>query len=770
MQRHLLNILTFALCVLALASCSTTSRLGEHDVLYTGVKKLKYNKLNDSVNLESEVKDQIFQVINVKPNNPLYSPYWRTPFPIGLWVYNHMDPKAKGFKGWFYKTFSARPVLISRVKPDTRVQMIDELLHNNGYFGSYSTYTLNYSKKNPKKASITYNVNVSQPYPLGTIGYVADSSPVTHIIDSLSRVNRYLKPGNRYSADSLNQVRIDITNRLRNRGYYYFKPEYIEYLADSVTTPGTVNLQMVMAADIPNNAIQRYLIHDVTVTVYSDREGVTPRPDTVQLRNCRLIKMQPVNVKNSLIESCIRGRQGRAFRVGMMDRTQLYLSRTGIFSTINMDVVPLDTVTPNGDRMLDLNVTCQLDKPLEIKVEVQGTSKSNSYIGPALVVGIKDKNLSGGGEQLSANITGSYEWQTGRGAGGFKDSNINSYEFGADISLAIPRLLAPKFVDRSRRYVNWTKMSINGDILNRPRFFKMLQLGAEFTWEWHANKHSLNTLTPFKLTYNKLLSQTVAFDSTMQANRALALSFQDVFIPQMSYSYTYDNTWGANSITWSSIVSEAGNVFSGIWALARKKNGEKKLLGTPFSQFVKAQTQLVWSHRFGLQSSLVGRVLVGAAYAYGNSTVVPYREQFYIGGANSLRGFAVRSVGPGTYRPEYTGPDAYYDQVGTFKFETNLEYRFPIIGYFKGAVFLDAGNVWSLEKDDWREGAQIGNFFKELAVSTGVGLRFDMDMLVLRVDFGYALHAPYKTKYSGYFNMRRFKDAYALHIAIGYPF
>lgn len=767
----LLPAVAILIAALAVAgtSCSTTSKLGENDVLYTGVKSLNYNKMVDTVSIESSVKDQIFQVINVKPNNPLYSPYYRTPLPIGLWVYNHMDPKAKGFKGWFYRTFSSRPVLISRVKPEARVEMIDEVLHNNGYFNSAASYSLNYDKKNPKKAKITYDVNYSTPYTLGTVAYPHDTSPVTHIVDSMARRSTYLKTGSRYCADSLNAVRIDITNRLRNSGYYYFRPEYIEYIADSVTNPRHVNLQMIMSASIPNNALQRYLIHDVQVTVFGDRDFYEATPDTVQLRNCRLIKMQPVNISDKLIESCIRGRQGRAFRVGMMDRTQLYLSRTGIFSSINMDVIPLDTILPSGDRLLDLNIVCRLDKPLELKVEVQGTSKSNSYLGPALVLGIKDKNVRGGGEQISANLTASYEWQTGRG-GGYGNSNLNSYEFGAKVEYAVPRLLAPRFVDRSRRYVNWTRMSLSGDILNRPKFFKMAKVGAEFTWEWHANKHSLNQLTPFKLTYNKLLSSTAAFDSTMAVNRAIAMSFENVFIPMMQYTYTYDNTWGANTLTWTSSIMEAGNLFSGLWALAGKKNGEKKLFGTAFSQFVKAQTQLVVNHRFVNRSNLVWRMFVGAAHAYGNSDVVPYSEQFYIGGANSLRGFAVRSVGPGSYKPEYTGADAYYDQVGTFKFETNLEYRFPLIGYFKGAAFIDAGNVWMLSHEDWREGAQIRNFFKELALDVGIGLRFDMDMLVIRADIGYALHAPYDTGHSGYFNIPRFKDAFALHLAIGYPF
>ena len=761
-----------ALCIAAVmlllgASCSTTSRLGERDVLYTGVKKLAYHK-PDTMRVDDGLKSQIFEVINVKPNNPLYSPYYRTPFPVGLWVYNHWDPDAKGLKGWLYKHLVARPVLISRVNPDARVDMINTLLRNNGYFTSSAAYTLNYSKSNPKKASITYDVTLAEPYRIGRVEYLERSSEVDRLIDSLARRNTYLRPGSRYSLDSLNAVRVDITNTLRNRGYYYYRPEYIQYLADSVREQGVIDLRLTKAQDIPNQAEVRYLLNRVTATVAGNSGTGTGTPDTIEMPRCTLVKLEPVRVRDRVVPSNIQGRPGRPFRVNSMDRTQLMLSRLGIFSNIDMHVTTLDSITPAGDGLLDLDVNCILDKPWEVKLEVQGTSKSSSFIGPGLELGLTHKNVFGGGEKFSANLMASYEWQTGKG-GGYKSNDFNSYEFGAEFSLALPRLLAPRFVDRSRRYQNWTRFNLKADIINRPKYFKLLQMGAGMSWEWHSNRHSLNEFTPFKLSYNKLLSRTTAFDSAMVANPAIAQSFANVFIPEMRYSFTYDNDFGRNHITWRSTVIEAGNIFAGLWAMCGSK-GQKKMLGTPFSQFVKAETQLVWTRSLSESNKLVGRVYVGAAHAYGNMDEVPYREQFYIGGANSVRGFAVRTIGPGRYRPNVRSVYDYYDQTGTFKFETNWEYRFPIIGYFKGAVFVDAGNVWLLKADDYRPGGTIGNFFKELALGTGFGIRFDMNMLVVRADLGIGLHAPYDTGKSGYFNLLRFKDSLAFHLAIGYPF
>ena len=303
----------------------------------------------------------------------------------------------------------------------------------------------------------------------------------------------------------------------------------------------------------------------------------------------------------------------------------------------------------------------------------------------------------------------------------------------------------------------------------------MAEYNMGITYEWRANRYAVNSFTPFKLVYNKLMRTTASFDSIMQQNPAVALSFESRFIPQLSYTYTY-NRWMErernNEITFSATFTEAGNLFDGIYRLCGVK-GEKKLFGTPFSQFVKGQAQLVWNHRLFPKSDhwLVTRVLLGAEHAYGNSREVPYSEQFYIGGANSIRAFTVRSIGPGSYRAPRDQVNGYFDQTGTFKFELNAEYRFPLVAQLHGAFFIDTGNIWLLKNDPLRPGGKLSgkSFLKDLALGTGAGLRYDLDMIVLRLDVGYGLHTPYSNGTPHYFNVR-FKDAFAVHLAIGYPF
>lgn len=763
-------------------SCSTTRRLDPGEQLYTGVKKLDIRPDTAGTRLPSGVTADIKDAVDVPPNNYWKLVGWHYPFPLGLWVYNNWPRAEKGFKHWIYEKLVEDPVLISDVKPELRTRMIKDILDNNGYFSGTASYEL-VPGKNPRKASVIYNVNPGPAYPLRSIQLPPDSTRLGHMIDSVARRQSYLQPGSRYSVDSLASVRVNIANALRNRGYYYFRPEYLEYLADTVSTPGQVNLRLQSAANIPHDLIVPYTTGKVTVIVRRNGRGGTP--DTILLPRATLIQMKPSRLRRSVITDNVTFRPGKIFSVRDMDRTQTRLSRLGIFNSISIEPVP-DTLShaqdhhhSDGDgahhrhfhhHILDVTVDCTLDMPLEASIEVNASSKSNSYIGPGVTLGLTNHNIFGGGEQLSVKLTGAYEWQTG---GDNKGGIFNSYEVGLTGSLAFPRLLAPRFIPRRKRDLNWTRLSLTADLLNRPHFFKLAQFNTSIAYEWQATRHTSMSLTPLKLTYTKLMHTTAEFDSIMNVNQAVAQSFRSQFIPQLIFSYNYDRSFDAdNRLSWSATVQEAGNLFWSIYEMCGR-HGEKKLFGTPFSQFVKGHTQLVYSRRLGRGDHwLVMRGAVGAAHAYGNASQVPYAEQFYCGGANSVRAFTVRSLGPGSYRAPEGTPGDYFDQTGTFKFEANLEYRFPILGPLHGAVFLDSGNVWLLKEDPQRPGGKLkaSDFLKDLALGTGAGLRLDISMLVVRLDLGVGIHAPYDTGKRGYYNMTSFKNSLALHLAIGYPF
>lgn len=746
---------------LLISACSTTRRLGEEDILYTGVKRTAIVP-DSGQTLAPGLSDNVKEAVNVKPNNCLISPSVRYPFPLGLWVYNNWPNPPKGFRHWLYEKLVEEPVLISDVRPEVRTEMIDQILDNHGYFRGHASYELAQGK-NKKKASIIYNVHTGPQYYIDTVMLMPDTLRLYHLIDSVVQKCDYMRGGSRYDTDSLNEVRVRIANALRNKGYYFFKPDYVEYLADSTITPQRIALRVVLAGNIPKGADQVYTTGTITTRVLRNQGGGTP--DTMHTKRGTVIQMKPSRLRQNLIPSCIRFREGKILTVRDMNRTQTYLSRLGIFNGVEINVIP-DTTKHN---VLNVDINCTFDKPMEASIEVNATSKSNSYIGPGVDLKLTSHNLFGGGEQLNIDLTGSYEWQTGRDK---HNSVFNSYEIGLNTSLAFPRLLAPRFIPRTRRELSWTRITLGADLLNRPHYFRMAQFNASFNYDWRVNRYITNTLTLFKLTYTKLLHTTHEFDSIMSQNRAIALSFQSQFIPQIAYTYNYDRYFDRdNGISWTFTVQEAGNVFWAIWHAAGKK-GEKELFDTPFSQFIKGTTQLVYNRRLIGDHWLVTRAAVGAAHAYGNSSQVPYAEQFYVGGANSVRAFTVRSIGPGSYRVPSDMVNGYFDQTGTFKFEFNVEYRFPIIGPLHGAVFFDSGNVWLLKNDPQRPGGllQGKSFLRDLATGTGTGLRVDIGMLVIRGDLGIGIHAPYDTGKSGYYNMESFKKSLAFHLAIGYPF
>lgn len=761
-EKYLL-VYTVVMAVLMAASCSTTRRIPDDEILYTGVKGITIAP-SDSMKVPAAMASSIKSAVDVAPNNYWKLVGWRYPFPLGLWVYNNWPNPKSGFRHWLYEKLVEEPVLVSDVRPEVRTHMIEQILDNNGYFRGTATYNL-VQGKNRKKAKIHYDVVPGPGYPIRDITLLPDTTALGALIDSLARKDSYLtavRP--RYSTDSLSVARTRITNSLRNRGYYFFRPEFIEYLADSIANPGEIELKMMLASNTPKFALNPYTTGKVTVHIARNQGGGTP--DTVEMKRATLIQMMPSRLRRKLIDENVTFRPGRRFSVRNMDRTQANLARLGIFNTINIEAYP-DT-NDLAARKLNVDVFATFDAPLETSLEVNASSKSNSYIGPGLTFGVTNKNIFGGGEQLSVKLTGTYEWQTGHG----RRSIFNSYEVGLTGSLAFPRLLAPKFIPRSRYNLNWTRFQLNADLLNRPHYFKMAQFNASVNYDWRLRRYVSNTLTLFKLTYTNLMHTTHDFDSIMAANPAVAQSFMSQFIPQMAYTYVYDRAFGRdNTLNWQFTVQEAGNVF---WAIYRAcgKNGRKDLFGTPFSQFVKGQTQLVWGRRLGGDNWLVSRVAVGAAHAYGNSTQVPYSEQFYVGGANSIRAFTVRSIGPGSYKAPPGQPEDYFDRTGTFKFEANVEYRFPIFGPLHGALFVDTGNVWLLKDDPMRPGGTLRGktFFRDLALGTGVGLRFDISMLVIRGDLGIGIHAPYDTGKSGYYNMKSFGNSLAFHLAIGYPF
>ncbi|MDR1004533.1 MAG: BamA/TamA family outer membrane protein, partial [Prevotellaceae bacterium] len=451
-------------------------------------------------------------------------------------------------------------------------------------------------------------------------------------------------------------------------------------------------------------------------------------------------------------------------------RVQERLASIGIFNYTAMDYVPRDTTFANDT--LDIRITAMLDKKYDAELDFNMKVKSNNQMGPGASFTVTRNNVFGGGETWNVKLYGSYEWQTGKNS----SSAMNSYEVGASSSLVFPRVLFPRMGSREYDFPATTTFRLYIDQMNRAKYYKLLAFGGNVTYDFQPVTTKKHSLTPFRLTFNVLRDPTAAFEEIQEQNPALYISLRNQFIPAMEYTYTYDNS-SVRSVEhptwWQTTVASAGNVTSLIYRAFGKpfNEQEKKLWGVPFAQYLKLNSEYRFLYKMDRNNRIAARVAAGVVWSYGNSTAAPYTEMFYVGGANSVRAFTSRSIGPGGTVPQDT-KYAFIDQVGDLRFEANIEYRFRLLGDFHGALFLDAGNVWMLRKDKNRPLAhfQWKHFARQLALGTGVGLRYDMDILVFRLDCGVALHAPYDTGKRGYYNIPRFKDGLALHFAIGYPF
>ena len=580
-----------------------------------------------------------------------------------------------------------------------------------------------------------------------------------------------MKDGENFNANRLEAERQRVSSLLRNNGYYYFRPEFISYQADTVQHPGHVALRISTKPGLPGSALRPWRLGDISVRLNGFNSE--PPTDSILYKDLTIHYEGKLRIRPKVLYNRIKFQSGELYSQTQQEKTQTALSRLGIFRYSEMQYTPKDTM--RRQDTLNLQINTVYDLPLDGELELNVTTKSNDQTGPGAIFSVTKRNVFGGGETFAVTARGSYEWQTGKRVSG-SSSAINSWELGVSGTLTFPQVIFPSLMRGDLRYPSSTSFRIYADQLNRAKFFKMLSFGGSASYDFQPSATSHHSVTPFKLTYSLLQHTTHDFDSIIKVNKALGRSLENQFVPAMGYTYTYDDspiTSRKNHLWWQSSITQAGLILDAAYAIAGKNfnKKDKHLFGNRFAQFAKLTSEIRYNYALGGRQHLVGRLMGGIAYSYGNATTTPYSEQFYIGGANSIRAFTIRSIGPGSYRP--TDPTyGYLDQTGDIKFEANLEYRFPILGDLHGATFLDAGNVWLLRHDEDRPGGQLkwGRFLKDLALGTGVGLRYDLTFIVIRVDWGIGIHVPYDTGKKGYYNIPKFRDGMGVHLAIGYPF
>jgi hypothetical protein len=776
----------YLFCVLFLVSCSMTKNIPEGDQLFTGLKAITYD---DSVKHEdfAQTQEEVEAALATAPNGAIFgSSYYRLPFSWRVSVWNKYHDKDSKFAKWMTKNLGKQPVLMSWVNPELRAQVAQGVLRNNGYFNGQVGYDI-IQQKNPKTAKIAYDVHPGRLYRLDSIGYFdfpADADTLIRATLDEATIHK----GDPFVVSRLDAERQRISTLLRNNGFYYYQPNYASFLADTFVVDGKAQLQLRMAKDIPVEATHKWYIGRVNINMKKTMmeqptDSIRGRFFTVRFSG----KKPPIRTRVLMADMKLRPRQ--LFSYDNYQQSVAKINAMGLFSMTDFTFTPRDTTA--ACDTLDLTLNCVFDKPWDHYIEGNFNVRTIGRMGPELRMGVTRRNAFRGGELIDINIHGSYEWSTHGG------STMNNYEYGADASIEFPRIIAPFFggnrvrrdkqgniIRRRRFYTTPTTLAkASTDVIYRPSYYKMHVVSGEWTYRWKTSAQSTHEFSPLTVKYQFMNSKTDAFDTIMLKNPYLLASMEDYFTPEMRYTYTYTSPSGLlHPIRWETTLAESGNLVSLAYLVKGDSWNEKdkKLFKNPYSQFLKIETDFTKTWTLDSKSSLVAHLNVGYIHPYGNSNWVPMTEMFYAGGANSIRAFSVRGVGPGAFPNLDNTTYGYIFQNGNAKFVTNLEYRRQLFGNLYGAVFLDAGNVWytdatfggdeSFDKIFERGRLRLSNFLNELALGTGAGIRYDLGFLVLRLDWGLALHVPYDTEKSGYFNIDGFKGNHTLHFAIGYPF
>jgi outer membrane protein assembly factor BamA len=756
------------LASLFLASCSNTKFLSGDQMLYTGRNKVEVISPENSK--KQKAADQVIQTVtSYKPNNAVGGK--RVLIPGGLWIYNYMKPGEKGkVSKWFYKTFAVEPVLISQVNPEMRSKKLESELFNIGYFHATVSAKIDTSSRNPRKAKITYTVKLGNPFVYKSISFAPPVDALDTLINSDEK-NLKIKPDDVFNLNDVKAVTKKITSLVNEKGYYYFNAGDIEWIADTIQEPGKIDLRLGRNKEtIQQSATRKYDIRSISVQIKNpvDSLAINQAEDSICFDGIS-IRSHEDYFKPSLIARSIYFREGDTYSTSKHQQTMQRLNSFGVFKFINLQFVPdRDTIKPQLDLLLELTPMKEVSLDLEANV----VTKSTGFSGPGFVATLAHRNLWGGANKLQLKLEGGVEWQWGTKS----SSNLGTVSYNAGISSSIifPRVIKPFNLFNTKRFnMPQTSVTLGFEFLNKVQYYRMNSLNLGYAYQWKKSERITHIFYPIYFNSITLLQTTPEFDSILNANPYIRKSFEEQFIAGMKYNFIYDNSTSkqTNGFYFQGGISTAGNLID---FFKRASSGSQErpytTIGNVYSQFLKLTTDLRYYRNID-RHSLAFRLYAGVGFPYSNSVVMPYVEQFYSGGSNSIRAFVARSLGPGGYHEEYSSD--IIDQTGDVKLEGNAEYRFTLSGVVKGALFLDAGNVWLLNKDENRPEAEfnISTFTNQLAVGTGFGLRFDFSFFILRFDVGFPLRNAYAT--DGRYWLSSAKDVFSgflFNLAIGYPF
>lgn len=785
------SLILFPVAFLIMSGCSVMKFVPGDEVLYTGYE-IKIQPM-EKIGAHKRIRELMDENVSPAPNTKILG------MRPGLWFYYKAGDteREKGFRAFVKNKLGQVPVYMSDINPEKTATLIKGHLINHGYFQAEVKPEVRIKNR---KGQVTYTATLYRPYRLRDIDYPQNTTLFKNI-DSIKQES-YLKPGQRYVLDRLQAEQSRIEEELENYGYFFFDDRHLLFEADSTVGDKEVDLLLMLEEGVPQKAKRIYKVGQVTVfpDYTLSRDSLMRNADTLHVDGYNYVD-RIGRYRPEIITSVINLRNGNTYRREDREYTLNHLMSLGSFKFVDIKFIesPVDSATLNANIYL----TPYLKKSL--RAELQATSKSNNFVGPGLTLQFTNRNFLRGSERFNITVTTGYEVQISRKV----PEPLNAFELGVEASLSVPRFITPFHIHYpGRKYLPSTDTKLGYRLQQRIGFFRLNSFNFRYGYVWRENTLKTHELYPVDINFMKLGQPSEDFTNLLSRNSVLARSLEDQFIMGARYSYTLNTQVNEERIEkfreqrvershffLNADVETAGNLVH----LAQGgefdndlNNESLNMFGSAYAQFIRGETDFRYYWQLNERTKLANRIIIGAGYAYGNAVTMPYIRQFSTGGANSVRAFPARSIGPGTYSVRNDSLNEnrsfFVDQRGDIKIEGSTELRYDISRVFKGAVFVDAGNIWlwrgnqSLpppdDQSDFAYGKFNGqSFLNELAVGTGLGLRLDFNFFILRFDLAFPLRKPWLSEGNrwvldeldiGSSDWRT--ENLIFNIAIGYPF
>ena len=759
----------------ALSSCSSTKHVPQGKLL---LDKVKINIADPQPEVESS------QLVNYLRQNANHRVLGGLKLQLAFYNMSGHDT-TKWINRWIQRV-GTPPVIYDSTLTRASADQLHMALSNRGFMKNTVTYRVD-ADSAKRKARVNYDITLGDPYYVRSVAYEIPDAELSDIILADTASDAALHAGDLLNYTRLDQWRQHITEDLRNHGYYAFNKEYISFMADTAAESRAVDLTLVTREPYRNDRMPYYTEHEpfyvrqvVYVTHYDPVEmhdGYSGVDTLVMAGGVQVYQGTPQYLRLDVLNECNHIEPGTLYSAAAINRTYRSLGRLSVLKQINIDVRPVGEV--DGVLMVDAFVLLQPDKTQTVSASLEGTN-SEGDLGFGVGLDYQHRDIFKGGEVLSAKAKVSYESISGD-LGGLINNNYS--EYSTELGITFPKFMAP-FLKRSfkRKIQASTVFSVNVDYQARPEYTRVIA-GGGWRYQWTEPRRRMShTLTLVDLSVISV--PKIDTDFKNRINRLLRYSYEDHLIMRMGYNFYRTNKaeisvqqmgmFQRDVFTIRAAAETAGNLLYGLSHLTRQQtndDGNYEALGIPYSQYVKADADYSFTHYFDRRQSIAFHVGAGIAIPYGNSDVLPFEKRFYSGGANSVRGWGVRTLGPGSYNSN-DSLNSFIVQCGDIRFDVNLEYRAKLFWVVELGLFIDAGNIWTIKDYGNQQGGvfKFNKFYEQIAAAYGAGIRLDFKYFLVRVDMGMKAHNPASGQEKWPLLHPHFKRDSEFHFSVGYPF